>query len=138
MEAREKAGMKKAAWEAQYERLVRQNRSRQTSEDRRAERDALKEEAAERTAAAEKSIADLEHLLVSFVEASPVFEIEKQKIASSFSERQPQPHNTSIIHANQNRKIGRLCLSSAFLISCSHFDAIPRCVWAKRKLRMSL
>jgi restriction system protein len=90
MEAREKAGMKKAAWDAQYERLQRQNRSRQTSEDRRAERDALKEEAAERTAQAEKSIADLEHLLVSVVEASPVFEIEKQKVVSSFSERQPQ------------------------------------------------
>jgi len=92
MEAREKAGMKKAAWDAQYERLVRQNRSRQTAEDRRAERDALKEEAAERTAAAEKSIADLEHVLVSVVAASPVFEREKQRIASSFSERQAWNH----------------------------------------------
>lgn len=89
-EAREKAEMKKAAWNAQYERLVLRDRKRQTSEDRRAERDALKEEAAERTADAEQAIADLEHVLVSVVEASPVFEIAKQKIVSPFNERQPE------------------------------------------------
>jgi restriction system protein len=65
-------------------------RNRQTSQDRQAERDALKKEAAERTAEAEKSIGDLEHVLVSIVEASPVFEIEKQKIVSRFNEPQPQ------------------------------------------------
>jgi len=65
-------------------------RNRQTSQDRRAERDALKKEASERTAEAEKSIAKLEHVLVSVVEASPVFEVAKQKIVSPFNEPQPQ------------------------------------------------
>lgn len=66
-------------------------RNRQTSEGRRAKRDALTKEAAERTAEAKKSIARLEHVLVSVVEASPVFEIAKQKIVSPFDERQRQP-----------------------------------------------
>src|ERR1700730_2910476 len=88
-DAREKAEMKKAAWNSQYERLVLRDRKQQTTEDRRAEREALKEDAAERTAEAEKSIADLKHVLVSVVDASPVFEIAKQKIVSQFSEYQP-------------------------------------------------
>lgn len=89
-EARAKAEMKKAAWDAQYGRLSARDHKRQTAEDRRAEREALKEEAAERTAEAEQAIADLGHVLVSIVEASPVFEISKQRIVSQFGEPQPQ------------------------------------------------
>ena len=65
--------------------------NRQTSVDRRAQRDAFIKEAAERTAEAKKSIARLEHLLVSVVDASPVFEIAKQKIVSKFNKHQPRP-----------------------------------------------
>jgi restriction system protein len=78
-EARAKAEAKKASWNAQYARLAA-----------RGEREALKEEAAERTAEAEQAIADIKEVLVSIVGASPVFELEKQRIVSAFAEHQPQ------------------------------------------------
>ena len=65
------------------------SRYRRTFQDQ--QRNALKGEAAERSAAAKKSIAGLEQILVSVVEASPVFEIAKQKIVSTFNKHQPQP-----------------------------------------------
>ena len=92
-EVQQKAELKKAAWNAQYARLQARDRKRQTYEDRRAEREALKEEAAERTAEAEQSIEELRRVLISIVEASPVFVIAKQKIVSQFNEPEPKPPN---------------------------------------------
>jgi restriction system protein len=92
-EAKQKAELKKAAWNAQYARLQARDRKRQTHEDKRAEREAIKEEAAERAAEAEESTEGLRRVLVSIVEASPVFVIAKQKIASRFGESQPKPPN---------------------------------------------
>jgi len=86
-----KADLKKAAWNAQYERLLTRAHKSQTAADRRAERDALKDEAADRTEEAEQAIAELGQVLTSVVDASPVFEIEKQRIVASFGEPQPKP-----------------------------------------------
>jgi restriction system protein len=90
-EARMKADMKKAAWNAQYAKSLVRNHKRQTAEDKRAEREALKEEAAERTVEAEQAIAALGEVLTSIVNSSPVYEIAKQKIVAPFGEPQPQP-----------------------------------------------
>lgn len=57
---------------------------------KRAEREALKEEPADRTEEAEQAIGSLGKVLWSIASARPVFEIAEQKIAGSFSERQPQ------------------------------------------------
>jgi restriction system protein len=65
------------------------SRYRRTPQDH--QRDGLKAEAAERSAEAKKTIADLGQVLVSVVEASPVFEIAKQKIVSTFNDHLPQP-----------------------------------------------
>lgn len=90
-EAQLKADLKKAAWDAQYTRLVARTQKSKSAADKRAEREALKEEAADRTDEAELAINVLAEVLTSIVNASPVFEIAKQKIAAPFSERQPQP-----------------------------------------------
>lgn len=89
-EARMKADLKKAAWNAQYARSLARTHKSQTAADKRAEREALKEEAAERTEEAEQAIADLGNVLTSIVSASPVFEIEKQRIVAPFSDAPPQ------------------------------------------------
>jgi restriction system protein len=81
-EAQAKAELKKAAWNVQYTRLAA-----------RGEREAMKELAAERTEEAEQEIADLGNVLTSIVEASPVFEVAKQKVVASFAESQPTPPN---------------------------------------------
>jgi len=60
-----------------------------TAQQRRAQRDELKQEAVQRTQEAEQAIADFGHVLISLVEASPVFDISKQRIASQFDEREP-------------------------------------------------
>lgn len=89
-EAQLKADLKKSAWEAQYARSVARSQRNKSAADKRAEREALKEEAADRTEEAEQAIGDLGEVLSSIVNASPVFEIAKQKITAPFSERQPQ------------------------------------------------
>src|SRR5262245_50838676 len=61
----------------------------QASDDRRARREASKEEAAARTSEAEQAIADLGGILQSVVEASPVYQIEQQRITGNFEERGP-------------------------------------------------
>ncbi|WP_375776031.1 restriction endonuclease [Bradyrhizobium sp. ma5] len=90
-EARTKADLKMAAWNAQYAKSLFQNQKRQAAEDKRAERDALKEEAAERTEEAEQAIAELGEILISIVNASPVYEIAKQSIREPFAEAYPRP-----------------------------------------------
>ena len=90
-EARMKADMKKATWNAQYARSLVRSHKRQTAEDKRAEREALKDEAAERTEEAEQAVAELGDVLTSIFNASPVYEIAKQKIVAPFGEPQPQP-----------------------------------------------
>ncbi|MDF0520646.1 restriction endonuclease [Bradyrhizobium yuanmingense] len=89
-EAQLKADLKKSAWDAQYARSVARTQRSKSAADKRAEREALKEEAADRTEEAEQAINSLGEVLSSIVNASPVFEIAKQKIAAPFSERQPQ------------------------------------------------
>lgn len=90
-EARMKADLKKAAWNAQYARSLARTHKSQTVADKRAERDALKDEASDRTEEAEQAIAELGQLLTSVVDASPVFEIEKQRLVARFGEPQPKP-----------------------------------------------
>jgi hypothetical protein len=58
-EAQQKAASKKAAWDHQYARLQARESKRQTYEGKRTQREALKEEAAERTAEAEQLIEEL-------------------------------------------------------------------------------
>lgn len=88
-EAMAKAELKKAAWNAQYQRNLARDHRLLTAQQRRAQRDELKREAVERTAEAERAIADLGRVLVSIVDASPVFEIEKKIIHSEFDESEP-------------------------------------------------
>jgi restriction system protein len=90
-EARMKADLKKAAWTAQHAKLAARNYRSQTLADKRAEREALKDEAAERTEDAEQAIAELGDVLVSTVNASPVYEIHKHKIVAPFAEPQAKP-----------------------------------------------
>lgn len=90
-ETRLKADLKKAAWNGQYARSLALTQKSQTAADKRAEREALKDEATERTKGAEQAVAELGNVLTSIVEASPVFEIEKQRIAARFDEPQPKP-----------------------------------------------
>ncbi len=89
-EAQLKADLKKSAWDAQYARSVARTQRSKSAADKRAEREALKEEAADRTEEAEQAIDSLGDVLSSIVNASPVFEIAKQKIVAPFSERPPQ------------------------------------------------
>ncbi len=86
-----KADLKKAAWNAQYARSLARAHKSQTAADKRAERDALKDEATDRTEEAEQAIAELGEVLASVVNASPVFEIEKQRIVAPYGEPWPQP-----------------------------------------------
>jgi restriction system protein len=90
-EARVKADLKKATWNAQYIRSVARTHKSQTVADKRAEREALKDEAAERTEEAEQAVAELGEVLTSIVNASPVFEISKQRIVAPFGDTPPQP-----------------------------------------------
>jgi hypothetical protein len=92
-EAQQKAASKKAAWDHQYARLQARESKRQTYEGKRTQREALKEEAAERTAEAEQLIEELRSVLVSIVEASPVFVIANQKIVTPFDESEPKSPN---------------------------------------------
>lgn len=89
-EAQLKADLKKSAWDAQYLKSVARTQRSKSAADKRAEREALKEEAADRTEEAEQAIEELGQVLSSIVNASPVFEIAKQKITAPFGERQPQ------------------------------------------------
>ena len=86
-----KADLKMAAWNALYSRSLSRAHKSQTAADKRAEREALKDEAADRTEEAEQAIAELGEVLTSVVNTSPVFEIEKQRIVAPFGESQPQP-----------------------------------------------
>lgn len=89
-EAQLKADLKKSAWDAQYLKSLARTHRNKFAADKRAEREALKQEAADRTEEAEQAIEGLGQVLPSIVNASPVFEIAKQKITAPFSERQPQ------------------------------------------------
>lgn len=89
-EAQLKADLKKSAWDAQYLKSVARTQRSKSAADKRAEREALKEEAADRTEEAEQAIQGLGQVLPSIVNASPVFEMTKQKITAPFGERQPQ------------------------------------------------
>ncbi|WOH57404.1 restriction endonuclease [Bradyrhizobium sp. BWC-3-1] len=90
-EARMKAELKKAAWNDQYAKSIARTHKRQSAEDKRAEREALKDEAAERTEEAEQAIAELGEVLTSVVNASPVFQIDKQRVTAPFSDLLPKP-----------------------------------------------
>lgn len=86
-----KADLKKAAWNAQHEKSLARMHKSQTAADKRAEREALKDEASDRTEEAEQAITELGQLLTAVVDASPVFEIEKQRLVVRFGEPQPKP-----------------------------------------------
>src|SRR5690348_7064863 len=75
-EARLKADLKRAAWDAQYQRTMERNQKQRMLQGRRSAREALKEEAAARSADAERAIAELRSVLPSIIAASPVFDIE--------------------------------------------------------------
>jgi hypothetical protein len=92
-EARKKADLKRAVWNDQYARLITRDRKRQNAEDKRAARETLKEEAAERTLEAEEAISELSSVLASIVDASPVFDVSKQRLTGEFVEPRPSvPH----------------------------------------------
>jgi restriction system protein len=81
-EAQAKAEAKKALWNAQYARL-----------EARGEREAMKEEAIERTEEAEQVISELTGVLRAITDASPVFELEKQRTISQFLDAPPKTPN---------------------------------------------
>jgi restriction system protein len=90
-EARLKATLKRAAWDAQYQRTHARTQKQRMLLGQRAAREALKEEAAARTTEAEQAIAALGKVLSAIFEASPVFSIEQQGAIGPFGE----PHPTS-------------------------------------------